>query len=69
MGFLCIAGMEKRKSCEKSICHLSKLLYNFPFLQESNGDEHNPIFPIKTKASEITVSVETELLETLIGPG
>ena len=34
-------------------------------MQRSN----NQVSPIKTKASEITVSVETEMSETLLGPG
>ena len=34
-----------------SLLHPSKLLYTYPFLQRINEVKHDPIFPIKTKAS------------------
>ena len=52
-----------------SILHPSKHLYTFPFLHKINEGKHHPDFPIKTKASEITVYAETELSESLLGPG
>ena len=57
----------KRESVEKSILYPSKLLYTFPFIQASNAETLHPSVPIKTKASSITVSAETELSETLLG--
>ena len=49
MAFLCIASMGKKKSGDMSILHHSKLLYTFPFLQESNGVKHHPISPHQNK--------------------
>ena len=47
----CIAFMMERESLDKSILHLFKLLYTFPFVQASKAEEPHPSFPITTKAS------------------
>ena len=61
--------MEKRKSGDEFILHLSKLLYILLFLQESNEEKHHLIYPIRRKSSKIIVFAATEMSETLMGPG
>ena len=65
--FLCIPCMKKAKWREVYSSSF-QAFSTFPFLRESNKEKHHTIPPIKTKASSITVSAETELPETLLGP-
>ena len=48
VSLLCLLG--ERKSVDKSILPPYKLLYTFPFLQESNTKQPYPSSPIATKA-------------------
>ena len=49
--FSALLSWGKHKNGDMSLLHHSKLLFTFPFLQESIGVKHYPISPIKTKAS------------------
>ena len=68
MWLLFFAFRNKRESVEELERMKDGLVYNFIFLQASNA-ENTLVLPSQQRLQKYTVSAETRLSETLLGPG